>query len=224
MDDRPVIRLFRFRAVRPAFDGILRDELIPELSAQVGITDCYSGRQGPDEVGPRLVASVWSSVEAMTAALGDGLGVFHPEYLDETTDQVLEVLPLEIGERFEVPGPARILRTLRGTVRPGELDAYLADVGEGVGIDAASPNGPVALYLATISPQAFITVSAWRQWSDIELATGGDVRRPRATSRPEHLVDWTVDHFEVVADSSRTARRAVVGRSTVDGGEPVVER
>jgi hypothetical protein len=150
----------------------------------------------------------------MTTALGEGLGMgpFHPEYLDETTDRVLEVLPLEIGERFAIPGSPHILRTLRGTVRPGELEAYLADVGEGVAIDAASPNGPIALYLATSGPQAFITVSAWREWRDIELATGGDIRRPRATSRPEHLVDWAVDHFEVVANADRTARGGVVGR------------
>jgi hypothetical protein len=194
-----VIRLFTFRAARPGFDGILRDVIVPELSVQPGIMDCYSARQGPDEIGPRVVASIWRNRSLMVAALGETLGsAFHPEYLDDTTDRLLEVMPLEIAERFEAPEPARILRILRGTVAGGEMAAYVDDVRTGMHIDVASSDGPVALYLASNGGDSFITVSAWRKWADIELATGGNVQRPRATRRPERLVDWDVSHFEIV--------------------------
>ncbi len=203
MGEASVIRLFTFRTVRPAFDQILRDVIVPDLCVRAGIVDCYSARQGPDEIGPRIVASVWRSRSEMVAALGEelGAGAFHPEYLDETTDRVLEVVPLEIAERFGTGDPARILRILRGAVAPGEMAAYIDDVRTGVHIDVGSSDGPVALYLASNEGDSFITVSAWRKWADIELATGGDVRRPRTTRRPERLVDWDVGHFEIVRSS-----------------------
>ena len=202
MGEGSVIRLFTFRAARPAFDEILRDVIMPELWVQPGIMDCYSARQGPDEIGPRVVASVWESQSAMVAALGETLGsTFHPEYLDETTDRVLEVVPLEIAERFEATEPARILRILRGIVASGEMAAYVDDVRTGMHIDVASSDGPVSLYLGSSGGDTFITVSAWRKWTDIELATGGDVHRPRATRRPERLIDWDVGHFEIVRSS-----------------------
>jgi hypothetical protein len=198
-----VIRLFTFRAVRPAFDEILRGEIVPDLRVQPGILDCYSARQGPDEIGPRIVASIWQSRDAMVRSVGEVLGVgpFHPEYLAETTDQRLEILPLEIGQRFATGEPARILRILRGTVRTGEFGAYADDVRDGVRLDAERPNGPASLYLAPAGADDFITLSAWRRWSDIELATGGDVHRPRATRHPERLIDWDVSHFEIVLGS-----------------------
>ena len=203
MHEGSVIRLFTFRAVRPGFDEILRAEIVPDLRAQAGILDCYSARQGPDEIGPRIVASIWRSRDVMAAALGEvlGAGLFHPEYLDETTDQRLEILTLMIDQRFDTARPARILRILRGKVRPGELGAYADDVRDGVRLDAERSNGPISLYLAPVGLDDFITMSAWRDWSDIELATGGDVRRPRATRRPERLIDWDVSHFEVVLGS-----------------------
>jgi hypothetical protein len=202
MVEGTVLRLFTFRAVRPAFDEILRHELVPDLVAQRGILDCYSGRQGPDEVGPRLVASVWTDAGTMTAALGEelGHGQFHPELLDETTDRVLEVLPIRIAARLE-PGDGRvatILRMLWGRVVDMGLDEYLADVRSGTEADVRAGIGPVALYVAESAPDAFITVSAWRDWADVERATGGDVHRPRATRHGEHLLDWDVAHFEIV--------------------------
>jgi hypothetical protein len=197
VDDDAVIRLFKFRAVRPTFDELLRHELMPELSRMAGLTDCYSGRQGPD--GPRLVASIWRDRASMIAGLGEGPGgPFHPEYMAETTDQEVDVLALRIRERFAVAEAPRILRVLRGRVKPGELDAYVDDVRAGVALDAASERGPTSLYLAVGEGEAFATVSAWREWHDIELATGGDIRRPRATRRPERLVDWDVSHYEIV--------------------------
>ncbi len=209
MKEGSVLRLFTFRAIRPAFDEILRHQLVPDLTRQVGVIDCYSGRQGPAEIGPRIVASVWASEEQMIRAMGHelGQGPFHPEWLEETTDHVLEVLPIRVatgaqGSDREAP---MILRVLRGTVVPGGLGQYVTDVQAGVEADAAAGVGPVALYLAVTGPDAFITLSAWRTWNDVEQATGGDVRRPRATRHPEHLVVWDVTHFEIVQSAWPTS-------------------
>ena len=65
VSDHRVLRLFRFRPVRKGFDGILRDALIPDLFAFPDLVDVYVGRHGPDEMGERLVASVWESRAAM---------------------------------------------------------------------------------------------------------------------------------------------------------------
>ncbi len=104
-----VIRLFKFRPVRIAFDRILREEMIPALVELPGLQDIYVGRQGPDELGPRLVATIWESRKAMASAVGESFDtpVFLPEYLDETTDRELEFLTLAFGYRTlpsEAPG------------------------------------------------------------------------------------------------------------------------
>lgn len=201
MDHGPVIRLFTFRPVHPAFDEILRRELIPELRSQVGIVDCYSGRQGPDELGPRVVASIWRDHAAMVEAVSETLGVFRPDRLEETTDRVLEVMPLRVAERFAMDGEPRILRVLRGRVRAGEMDQYEQDVRHGMALDIENATGPAALYLAHDPPDGFLTMSVWHDWRDIERATGGDIHQPRATRRPERLVDFEVDHYEMVGGS-----------------------
>jgi hypothetical protein len=193
-----VLRLFAFRAARTGFDEILRTQLIPDLLEQPGIERVYVGRQGPDETGPRLVASVWADRDTMMDALGADLGRFHPELLDETADRTLEILSVVLEEQFEVEGTAKILRLLRGRVRDGEFAAYVEDVRRGTEVDVRDERGPVTLDLATDGVDAFVTMSAWRSWHDIELATGGDIHQPRATRHPERLVAWDVAHYEIV--------------------------
>jgi hypothetical protein len=199
--ETPVIRLFRFRPVRAAFDAILRDVMIPDLRALPGLLDQHVGRRGPDELGPRVVASIWSSREAMAEALGEDFDPprFHPEYLEETVDRELEVLPLAVDLRFEAQGPARIMRTLRGRVRRGERDAYVEEARIGTLADVDARRGPLALYLG-IGPEAddFLTVSVWNDWSAIEAATGGDIQRPVATRHPERIMDWDASHYEII--------------------------
>ncbi len=193
-----VIRLFSFQAARRGFDEILRTVMIPDLLEKPGIIDLCVGRQGPDDLGPRIVASVWDSRQSMLDAIGDRLGTFHPEHLDATSDQRLEICELGVAWRSEAAPPNRILRVLRGEVRTGELEAYVEDVQHGVELDALDQHGPTTLYLGKLGGDTFVTVSAWRDWSDIELATGGNVNHPRATRHPERLIDWDVQHFEVV--------------------------
>ncbi len=126
-----VLRLFQFRPVRKGFDAVLRDELIPDMVAFPDLVDVYVGRQGPDEMGDRLVASVWASRAAMSSAVGEGFApaTFHPEHLEETTERILEAHDLDVVLRFDPgdvasPPAAGILRLVRGQVRPGELATY----------------------------------------------------------------------------------------------------
>ncbi len=197
-----VLRLDAFRCLRPAYDDLLRRELVPDLVGMSGLLDAYCARQGPDDAGPRLVATVWSSGTAMTAAMGAGFGASHPDHVDATADHRPEVVPLLLGHRYLPDAVPLLVRVLRGRVRPGELAAYAEDVRHGALADAQRDDGPVAVYLGAVvtgGPDVFVTLSAWRRWTDIEAATGGDVHHPRATRRPERLVDWDVEHFEVVA-------------------------
>ncbi|HLO34654.1 MAG TPA: hypothetical protein VK194_01165 [Candidatus Deferrimicrobium sp.] len=192
-----VVRVFTFRTVRPGFDSVVRGEMMPEMRSMSGLVEVFFGRQGPNDVGPRILVSIWSSTEAMVAGVGDRLGVFHPECLSATSDHVLEVFEHGIGDRVEGPPPT-ILRVFRGVVRPGELDAYVEDVRDGVEHDRRDEVGPIALYLGATDDGAFVTASAWREWDDIARSTGGDIHEPNKTRHPERLESWSIEHFEIV--------------------------
>jgi hypothetical protein len=175
--------------------------MLPDLRRLPGIVDVFLGRRGPDELGPRMNASVWTSREAMVAGVGEDFEppIFHPEYIDETTDRVLEILPIAISMPFDGVGTPRILRTLHGTARPGERAAYIEAARNGAIADIDAGGGPLALHLA-IGPgdDDFVTMSVWESWSALEAATGGDVQRPVATRHPERIERWDADHFEIL--------------------------
>jgi hypothetical protein len=202
LNDRPVIRLFRFRPLRAEVDHTLRSVMLPDLRRLDGLIDVHVGRRGSDQVGERIVASVWRDQDAMVAGVGPSLAAstFHPERLADTTDQVLDVDELAVLLRFDPAPPATLLRLFQGTVRAGELDAYVAEARAGTLADAGAGRGPSALYLTVQPPDRFVTVSLWPDWTAIERATGGDVQRPVATKDSTRLVGMDVDHYEVVGD------------------------
>lgn len=201
MPEPPVLRLFHFRPVQAAFDSILRTVMLPDLRQMPGCREVHLGRRGPDELGPRLNATVWESRPAMIQAVGEAFDppVFHPEYVDETTERSLEILPLDFSVPFDGAGTPRIMRTLRGQARPGELRAYIEDARNGTIADVAAGHGPLALHLASLpGTDGFLTLSIWDSWAAIEAATGGDVRRPIATRHPERIISWDATHFEII--------------------------
>jgi hypothetical protein len=222
VSDHRVLRLFRFRPVRKGFDGILRDALVPDLFAFPDLVDVYVGRHGPDEMGERLVASVWESRAAMTTAVGESFDqpVFHPEYLEETEDRALDIHPLDLTFRFEdklvgalpVTG---ILRLTHGQVHPGELEAYREDVRLGTIADDEAGHGPLALYLVKEPPDRFVTLSVWSSWSMLEIATGSDVNRPIATRHPERIQALDIVHYELLPNM-----RHPVPADTAAGSRP----
>ncbi|MGZ8515288.1 MAG: hypothetical protein ACXW4H_07180 [Candidatus Limnocylindrales bacterium] len=198
----PVIRLFGFRPTRPAFDNVVRDRMVPEICAQPGVVDAYAGRRGPDELGPRLVVSVWASREAMELVFAGSAqpGGFQPESLDGIADGTVEVFPAVISYRAdrvaEVPG---IIRVFRGSTVPGQLARYVKETRAGVAADVAAGHGPAAFYLAAgAAVDTFVSVSVWSSWAAIELATGGDTGRPTATRRPELIASYDATHYEAI--------------------------
>ncbi len=214
----PVLRLFRFRPVHPAFDRTLREVMLPDMVALPGIRAAHVGRQGPDETGERIVASIWESRAAMVAAVGDSFDIptFHPEQFDETTDKRLDVVGLALVVE---PRPAideRVVRVVFGRAQPGRLDEYVELVGRGTRADVASGTGPRALYLGVADADRFVTLSVWGHWSAIARATGGSVLAPSATRHDELLLEWTVVHYEAVPlaslDAQSPSRRRVMPR------------
>jgi hypothetical protein len=197
----PVIRLFSFRPTRPSFDSVLRNEAIPSLRGLPDLQAMYVGRQGPDELGPRLVASVWPSLESMDNAMGGAVdwAGFHPERLQDVVEEAVEVLSLAVSFKSAGAESARILRTLRGRILPGKRAAYIEEARAGVEADGEAGHGPLAYYLATgESEDTFVTLSAWSSWTAIEMATGGDIRRPLATRHPELIAAWEATHYEAL--------------------------
>lgn len=198
----PVVRLFGFRPTRPAFDNAIRDLIVPTICAQPGAIDVYAGRHGPDELGPRMVVSVWESRAAMEAAFGGPArpGEPRPEALDGITDASVEVLQTEIAYHADdAREPARIIRILSGCTQPGQLERYIQATRAGVAVDVAEGHGPLAFYLAHgDTPEGFVAVSTWSGWSAIEAATGGDIREPLSTRRPELIETYDATHFEII--------------------------
>jgi hypothetical protein len=195
-----VLRIFRFRPARPGFDAILRTEMIPELRRKPGLVDVWVGRRGPGETGPRAVVSVWDSQHAMVDAVGESFDepVFFPQYLDESVDRTLDWCPVTFAFVSDTPEPATILRIAEGSVRADQLDAYVADAGQGTRTDADAGYGPSAMYIVARPPTDFMAASVWRDWATIERATGGTVVHPAVTRQPERLTAFSVAHYEIV--------------------------
>jgi heme-degrading monooxygenase HmoA len=204
LNDRPVIRLFRFRPARVEFDQVLRTVMLPDLRRIDGLLDVHVGRHGPDQLGDRIVATVWTDRGAMVAGIGPSLAesTFHTERMSDTTEHHFEVLELDVSLRFDGGAPSTLLRLFHGRVKPGELEAYIAEARAGTLADAESGRGPSALYLAADPPDRFVTLSLWPDWIAIERATGGDVRRPISTKDSSRIVEMDVVHYEVVPDAT----------------------
>ena len=201
MDEAAVVRLFTFQPVRPAFDAILRDSVLPDLRGTPGALRVWAGRQGPGEVGTRLIVSAWSSLAAMSAALGNDPEDtrFHPEHLGETSDRRLEVLSLVVMDTSPTALSTGILRVTRGTLADGDLAQYARLVATdliGWRDDSAAPRSVV---LAAGTEQEVVMVSTWPDWAAIERATGASVEEPLRMKR-DRIGGFQAAHFELVDD------------------------
>ena len=186
----------------PELDAALRDELVPELSLLPDLRHCFAARQGSSGDEVRVIASVWGGVRPVPdspEALPIGRAGREIRPLLERAQ--VEQLSIEIPARFQRPEPARILRVFRGHVVAGEMDAYLEEARSGMLADASINAGLSAFYLGTRRPDDFVTVSAWTTWSAIEMATGGDVRRPFVTRYSARLARYEVAHFEILGEA-----------------------
>ncbi|HET7028444.1 MAG TPA: hypothetical protein VFI28_12190 [Candidatus Limnocylindrales bacterium] len=198
--EAPVLRLFRFRPAHPAFDAILREVMLPDLVSCRGLRAVFAGRQGPDETGERIVASVWETETAMADAVGLTFDQprFHPEHLRDTVARRLEILPIACAVDVPSAGPPALIRLLVGRAKPGRLDDYVDAVRSGARSDIESGSGPLALYLARSGEDEFVTLSAWAAWSTVAEATGSSTRAPDATRHTHLLEAWTPSHYEAI--------------------------
>ena len=195
-----LLRLTRFDAAGAGFDAALRDRLAPAIGQAPGLHAVIGGRMGPGQDGPRLVATVWTSREAMEAAMAAGSTIADadPDLLPGSASGPAEVLPIALQLDAAVDARIAIIRVVRGVTRPGQLDGYLDDARAGVLADRSTGGGPLAFYLATDPPDRFVTLSLWGGWSHVEAATGADHEHVERTRHADRLASWTAEHFEVV--------------------------
>ena len=203
MREGRILRLFLARPVRLAFDTVVREVMIPDLRAQPGVIAVWAGRQGPDERGDRALVSLWTSQAAMIAAMGEDLerSRFHPEYLAETVDRRLAVLPVLVEVGTQRPVRATILRIARGRVPSIGLDVYARDVEAGASRDLEHGRGPETLILGADGADRFVTVSTWTDWDALAAATGASVEQPVRTREQHAIEGFTAVHLELVSTS-----------------------
>jgi hypothetical protein len=163
------------------------------------VLDVCAGRKGPNETGIRVVVSLWSSLAAMTEAMGPDLERlrFFPEYMDYTTDHHLEVASAVMVVRRQTLRTG-ILRIARGELASLSMDRLAEQVRAGVEADRHAGYGPAFLVLAANGERTFVTVSCWRDWATLELATGSSIDRPIHTQRLPELSSFEVEHLELV--------------------------
>jgi hypothetical protein len=205
-------RFLRVVSFRPAaadapLDATLRDAIVPAVLGRPDVVNVWIGRHGAHAEQTRVLASTWSADPGPSPAdvatlAGTALASADIEILS------VEHLELAVHARFERPEPARILRVFRGTVRSGELDAYIEEARTGMLADAAVNDGLTAFALGVDADDSFLSVSAWTGWTAIESATGGNTRRPFATRNAARLAGFTVGHFEILPETPQRGATA----------------
>jgi hypothetical protein len=204
------IDLFAFRptASGAALDAAVRESVVPRLLSSPGLVEAYAGRQGPDELGGRLLVSVWSIGDVAEVDAISGLGCFRPDLEDEIRVERFASLPIGLFLTFDQQHDPAVLRVFRGEVRAGELDAYVEEASQGILADAFAPFAPNALYLGIERPDRFVTVSVWSAWSSIEQGTGGDIDHAVGTPNAERVSATEVAHYELLPDVPRLGAAA----------------
>jgi hypothetical protein len=200
------VRLLSFHPaeVGTVTDQYVREVMVPGLRGQPEVRHVYAGRAGPDDVGERMVASVWDLAADGDEAPVEISGRLAFEAGEAITEVTIEVYPLILSLPFDLADEARILRVFRGQARPGELPMYVEEARDGTYADVAARHGPAALFLGVGKPDRFITVSVWAAWENIAAATGGNLRQPMATRHARRLESGIATHYEIVPNTIET--------------------
>ena len=195
------LRLFHCHPAAPAFDEAIRSTIVPHLLATPAIEHVWAARQGPDEAGLRVIASVWAPTDMPAVADGMGMtgGSDAPEDHPGAGSRELETLPILRSVAADGSIEVGILRVSRGVLRDLDVDRYADDVIDGLDDDLRGGHGPHALVLADAGGRAFVTVSVWSDWARIEVATGASIRDPIRTRRRTDLTSFGAEHFELLA-------------------------
>jgi len=200
------IRLLAFRPLEPPalVDHKLRAAVEAGHLGAPGQRRLIVGRRNTGVEPERIVVSVWDEPASLEAWAGGSGPDAVPErsLIPGIEVRALEVLPIAAEFEGAQTVPPSVLRIFRGVVRDGDLDAYVDEAHAGTVADDGAGYGPHALYLGVDPPNRFLTVSLWADWSSIEAATGGDIRRPVATRHADRLTGGSAEHYEVVSDIS----------------------
>ena len=186
-------------------DAVLRAAVVPRLLDRDDVVDAWIGRQSSPDDRSRVLVSTWAADPGEDPADLVALRDAAPTG-ERPAIAGVDQLGLAVHARFERSEPARILRVFRGIVRPGELEAYIADARAGMTADAAVNDGLIAFALGAEPPDGFVTASAWTGWSSIEAATGGNTRQPFATRNSGRLASFTIVHYEVLPETPTRGR------------------
>ena len=204
MSDRPVIRLFRFRPALVEFDKTLRTIMVPDLRRMDGLIDVHVGRHGAEQLGDRIVATIWTDRPSMKRRSGRRWRTRRSIPIGCPTRRASSSRSASStscsGSRAGRRRRSSACSAARSS--PGELAAYIEEARAGTLADVEAQRGPAALYLAADPPDRFLTLSLWPDWSAIERATGGDVHRPMSTKDSARIVDMDIVHYEVVTDAT----------------------
>jgi hypothetical protein len=195
------VRLSRFRTTRPAFDAVLRGSVLPDIRARPGVLAVFAGRQGPDEIGARVLAVV-ASRETISDSSSDPAAPAGSEGdpFAETLDRSQEILPALIVRLADQPLSTGILRFAQGRLGDTSLSSYANLVTTESRRIQADGGGPRDLVMAAAGEDAFVMLSTWPDWSAIEAATGASISEPLRTKRLGALSSFEVAHFELLTD------------------------
>jgi hypothetical protein len=196
------LRVVRFQpgVAESAFDGGLRDTVVPRIVDGEAVVDVWVGRRGSREDRTRVLVSTWRRDPESEADGPIDIAALRSLGEDIVAVDGVEQTPLSVHARFDRAEPTRILRIFHGQVRPGELDTYIELARTGMLADAAVYDGLIAFALGARSADAFTTVSVWPGWPAIEAATGGNTRQPFMTRNAQLLAEFAVAHYEVLPD------------------------
>lgn len=152
----PVLRVVRFTPQGVGVDTRLRDDLVPDLLRIPGIRGVFAGRMGPGDDGRRLLATVWTSIDAIApgARGSGGTTGADPEHLADAPGREAETYPLAIAIAPLGPADIGILRLVRGRTRAGALDEYVRQAREGTITDRVLGVGPERSTSAPTGPAA----------------------------------------------------------------------
>ncbi len=177
-------------------DAAVRDEVVPRLLAAPCVRGVFVGRHG--DTGRRVIASVWDDAQPPDPGLDDSVLRMFAER-DSLPDVDVTVAPVAVAvcPDGRTPPEPHVIRLFQGRLRPGELATYLDEVRTGATADLGD-GGLVALYLAVVEADRFVTVSVWSDWEAVSRATGGDHREPSRTRHADRLEEWSADHYEAL--------------------------
>lgn len=195
-----VVRVVTFRTTRPAFDADLRGSILPAIRRRSGAIGVFAGRQGPDEVGVRLLVSLWATSDAGgEAATTDDLDASSGS-LAGTTDLRSQVLPVLYRHLARPPLATGILRLARGRLADIDVGTFAQTLSGHMAALRTGGAGPADILMADAGADSFVMLSTWPDWAAIEAATGASISAPLGTKRFAELSEFEVDHFELLTD------------------------